>query len=137
MSTDRLLETEIDVREKTKAAIRRMLAKDSDLVEDRTNEHSLGARLAGYIEDGLGEKYKVDSDYNRHLGETKKLGGRAISVDIVIHERRHDARNLLAVELKQSGMPEEDDRKRLQKLTDKTRTPIDERYGYDHGLFLK
>ncbi len=133
-------QTEIDVREKTRVALRRLLSADFDLVEDRTNEHSLGGRLARYIERDLGEAYKVDSDYNRHRGKVKRLEGHAISVDIVVHERRHDRRNLLAIEMKEAGRPAQediDDSDRLRKMTDKTRMPIEERYGYDNGLFVK
>jgi len=130
-------ETETVVRENTRSAIRKLLAEDSELIEDQTNERTVGCRLAQYLERIFEPRYKADADYNRHGSQVKTLEGRNISVDIVVHERHRDDRNILAVELKKAGKAEADDRSRLMNITDKTRSVPNEIYGYDQGLFLK
>ncbi len=127
----------IDVKAKTRAAITKLFEDDIELLEDRTNERTVGCRLAQYLEQVFEGQYKADADYNRHGRGMKMLDANRISVDIVVHERRRDNRNLLALELKKSGMPEAENRARLRKITDKARGETEQRYGYDHGLFLK
>jgi hypothetical protein len=136
----RLPESELEVRAKTRAALRRLFVDDIELIEDKTNERTLGGRLAQYLEQEFKNHYRVDPDYNRHHGKTKKLEGKAISVDVVVHLRRQDGTNILAIELKKSGRPDQEDRDdadRLKKMTDKNREPAVERFGYDQGLSVK
>ncbi len=79
--------------------------------------------------------YDVDCEYNKHLEGKKEEG----IPDILVHKRKTDEHNLLAVEVKAKRNLEEaeadadDIRKDYEKLRKYTR---DNGLGYTHGLFI-
>lgn len=105
----------------------------------------------------------VDCEYNRHLGAVKSLAAEAekrikdivwkarrnsleaddegfyvfsIAPDIVVHQRRMDANNLLVVEVKKRSNPETDKYDAL-KLELFTKSKQDEKgYGYKFGAWV-
>lgn len=113
------------------AAIERVLAYDSALLEDRTGERSIAHRLAVYVEREF-PGWHVDCEFNRQgeLDErgTKRVTPRAplliesrpgqgsvdVTPDIIVHQRRR-SRNLVAIEVKPSGSADlEKDRAKLR-----------------------
>ena len=96
-------------------------------VEDTINA-DLANRLRPHFEtDGV----TVDCQYNKHLKAAKRLNGQVIHLDIAVHERGKDERNLVAVELETTNNPARDDVWKLEGLTQ----PLGG-YGYELGLFL-
>lgn len=77
------------------------------------------------------DEITVDPFYNKHEGASKRLTGKLIELDIAIHERGVDRKNLVAIELETSNAPSRDDIWKLEGLTQ----PLGS-YGYALGLFL-
>jgi hypothetical protein len=110
------------------------------------SERNLCARLATYLEtnarnSGL-KGYYADVEYNRNQGRVKTiLDDRqqvvVINCDIILHSRGKNVRcdNLIAVEMKKAGGPEEEkqsDRDRLRALT---KSSFDEIWSADGKTF--
>lgn len=91
------------IKEVLISALMELYEKDAELIQNGTNEDTLNGRLACYLrlilEDDI---IKVDIEYNRHIDDVKYYGseGKYAVVDIVVHQRRSDAYNLMAVECK-------------------------------------
>ena len=103
----------------------------------------------------------VDCEYNRHGGKLKTLGVEqklkyiveqarnkkwdesddddfnvfSVAPDIVVHQRRTDANNLLVVEIKKRSNPESEEYDDL-KLKLFTESKYDEGYGYKLGAWI-
>ena len=82
--------------------------------------------------------YKVDTEYNRHRGDTKKLNGRNVRPDILIHKRRTDDYNFAWIEVKKANTNTntkiqsiEKDRERLANVTRQ-----DGKYRYKYGVLI-
>jgi len=98
-------------------AIDKVLAQDLALLDLDVTERAMAHQLARYMAEGVAPPLSVDCEYNRHLGDPKRLNlpprnaldreTRATTVfpDIVVHERNTDARNFVVLELKK---PHED-----------------------------
>jgi hypothetical protein len=66
--------------------------KDNLLVDSKSHEQAISHRLAYYLErereDFLEENaYSVDVEYNRYFIDSKRLNGRLIKPDIIVHRR--------------------------------------------------
>ena len=118
------------------AAMARVIERDSILLEDSTGERCIAHRLAVYLEDEFGG-WHVDCEFNRHgeegarnpkrvsaspaLPESRKgQGSKDVTPDIIVHRRRRDDQNLVAIEVKPSDSDDiPTDREKLRKyLTD-------------------
>lgn len=100
------------------------------LLKNRVNERCMCQRLAEYLGRGLaGTQYVVDVEYNRGMNgnesSEKRLDGKCVSLDIVVHKREYDAdgrgfSNLICAEMKKASNPKgcTEDEERLRKLTD-------------------
>jgi hypothetical protein len=114
-----------------KEALDEFVGRESALVRKNAHEKSMCHRLAWYVEHsknrhGL-EGYWVDTEYNRHGDNVKKIRhavtGEPINIicDILLHSRGElPDDNLIAVEMKKADGKEVDkqtDRERLQALT--------------------
>jgi hypothetical protein len=73
----------------------------------------------------------VDPFYNKHLDAAKRLNGRSIELDVAIHQRGIDNKNIVAIELETNNNPARDDVWKVDGLTQKLGG-----YGYKLGLFL-
>jgi hypothetical protein len=116
------------------------------LFGEGATEPTLAALLRGYLAPEFGD-HSVDAEYARHLGKPKYLAryrqllrqaglevaeeDRPRRIDLVIHERGTDERNLLAIEIKRSVNRRDRryDRLKLQALR--------EELGYEFTLFLE
>lgn len=81
-----------------------LLARDASLLQQKSSERAIRHRLAVYLESDLVGR-NIDCEYNRQGLEydTKHdMHANPIRPDIVIHHRRHYAReyNLLVIEVK-------------------------------------
>jgi hypothetical protein len=112
-------------------ALDEFLAREFALVRKNVHEQALCHRLAWYIEhsknqQGL-EAYWVDTEYNRHGDNVKKIRhavtGEPVTIvcDILLHSRGEmPDDNLIAIEMKKADGDEDDkqrDRERLHSLT--------------------
>lgn len=87
-----------DIQQKLEVAIATLRFNDPELVDfDELDlpERPISHRLGYYLQ-SLFSEYHVDCEYNKHF-EGKKVEG---IPDIVVHRRKTDERNLLALEIK-------------------------------------
>jgi hypothetical protein len=94
------------------------------------NEVTLTAALAHYVREEF-RQWNVDAEYNRSRDDVKKLKGKIVKPDIIVH-RRQRRDNLLVIEAKKAtnrrGVVE--DKRRLQDFHG------DQEYQYQHCGFL-
>lgn len=116
------------LQERVKAAISKLIADNSFLLENDAHELSVSSKLANYLQQLFPN---VDCEYNRHIFDVKTLYGyKQIRPDILIHQRGTDVSNLLVIEMKKKDEPEKEDIEKLIAMTIKGGE-----YGYDYGLF--
>lgn len=121
------------VIQKIRQALDELYVHDHVLIENKTEEETISAHLAGYMK-SLFDGWNVDSEYNRDGRNTKRnSGGDRIFPDILIHLRTPDRKgryspenNLAVMEIK-SYWNTEDRNKDTAKLRD-----MKKRYGYQH-----
>lgn len=80
------------------------LAVNRDLLEYGVQERTIGSHFADVLRPFY-PSYDVDPEYNKH-GEQTKVAMilnqlRRFSPDVLVHQRRIDSRNHLAIEIKQ------------------------------------
>lgn len=100
--------TKGEIKKRVSAALTRLVATDSTLLEHNASERAIAGALATHL-GALFPDYHVDVEYNLHGLDRKALdlpptcrgGGRRMVIpDIVVHRRGVDEHNLLAVEMK-------------------------------------
>lgn len=122
-----------DVKKGVDSALNDLRRFDLQLLELCADERSATHRVACYLQQYFPD-WHVDCEYNRKHGETKKLHGKIIRPDIVVHKRNSAERNLVCIEVKKSGDPISEinkDRKKLRGLT-----LIPGEYNYQYGLLM-
>jgi len=120
-------------------AIKFLLEKDRNLLENDSSERSITHKLACYLEKYFPE-WDIDCEYNRNLIDTKKLkdtcknsseeNGSSVFPDIIIHKRM-STKNYIVIEVKKTTNKEKDECD-IQKLE-----AFRKELGYRHGLFLR
>ncbi len=133
------------VRTRLKAAVERLIERDSYLLRQRVHERSISHKLGCYLQEQF-PGWDVDCEYSRdrhllkHLalpprrGASDEVEDRRVLPDVIVHRRGDNARNLLVVEVKTawSRDTEDDwDRKKLRAYKDR------QELGYRYGYFLK
>lgn len=117
-------------------AIKRVLAKDSCLLENSLHEGSIAFRLGLYLHEALDEsEYIVDMEYNKNLimGGLKRvpIDGELDEVrpDLIVHKRGTSS-NMLAIEVKKSSnrTGQERDQKKIKGYL--------QQLGYQYGLTI-
>ncbi|MDG6908310.1 MAG: hypothetical protein JRN20_21275 [Nitrososphaerota archaeon] len=103
----------------------------------RLSERTIAAALIRHIRESFGSEYNVDVEWDRHGTRQKTVDGKPIFADLLVHSRFSDRDNTLCVELKQPGKPVGGDKDRLRAMTNPRHLPLEERFGYQCGLFLK
>lgn len=138
-------------------AFREFLAQERDNIRADISERNLCGRLMLYLDGarmrfGL-ENYFADTEYNRNLGDLKRIRrnpeAKAIPItcDLILHSRgRLPDDNLIAIEMKKkkhSQASKDADRRRLEALT-RSRAAArriskrdDHVYGYQLGFFIE
>jgi hypothetical protein len=97
------------------------------------NEKTLTGNLANYLKREF-PSWDVDAEYDRDLAAQKKLKGKRVYPDIIVHHRQQKgaSANLLVIEAKKSNNRDRGARDR-QKLHD---FHDDDNYRYQHCAFL-
>ena len=119
-----------EIDEKLKSSLDLLYQHDSHLLKEDLDEISISHRLALYLQQKF-DAWHVDCEYNRNLGDTKRIDNKPVRPDIIIH-RRGTTDNLIAIEIKKlSSNPadDNDDKKKLEGY----KSGI----GYQHAIFLK
>lgn len=109
---------------RVKKAIGNFYKNDKELLQYNTKdtticERSISFRIGIYLQQ-LFKGYNVDAEYNRNIERIKRLDGKNIYPDIIIHKRKTNDNNLLWIEIKKENSTEESkesDRERLKKVT--------------------
>ncbi|MFH1941156.1 MAG: hypothetical protein ABIL68_03550 [bacterium] len=127
------------VRSLVQNSIQKLINDDADLLDINVNERSISHKFAEYLQqEFLG--WNVDCEYNRKMGETKRLNvifnnvtdqdieAKTVFPDIIVHRRQTD-KNLLVIEMKKSGNNFDNDVKKLKAFTG-------DEDGYRFGLLL-
>ncbi len=120
-------------------SIQETIEKDGDILCRGRSERLFASRLSFVLDSKIRSLLKenaslrVDSPYNKHGKEPKKLEGYVIEVDIAIHERGNDENNLLVIEIETSNIPKGDDIWKLKEITIQNEAGG---YCYQFGLYL-
>ena len=127
-------------------ALDELYRKDDYLIKNgrksgnHLSERSIMFRLGIYIDKIIGEKFNVDTEYNRDGAFLKRYCNIDINKDkevccvpdIIIHKRGNNDNNILIIEIKPWWNPNnETDVKKLEYFTDK-----EHQYKYKFGLSL-
>lgn len=135
------------VHRRLERVLTRLYERDGELLELNAHEISISHKLAEHLQPEFPDHH-VDCEYNRKgdTDETKVLRGltacenidsneeeRWIRPDVLVHERKIDCRNLLALEVKlTSGGDRACDLAKLEELKRETHD-----FRYDHALFVE
>ena len=121
-----------------KNALEKLYKEDNILLDYNTDDPLVAERCIsfrlGYYLQNIFIEYNVDSEYNRHKNEIKRIEDNPIYPDIIIHKRKRDDYNLAWIEIKKSNSKYEEtnnDRKRLKSVT-----YGDNNYGYQYGYLI-
>lgn len=131
------------VKQKVKNSLKKLRAKDRELLEINVNERTISHKLAEYLQNEFPD-YSVDCEYNRHVDIKKTLEipdnhigwddteSKTVFPDIIIHKRMSDKDNLLIIEMKKTSnkINRSFDLSKIQAFM----TPP---YNYKLGLFLE
>lgn len=130
-SSIRLVMQSGEVISHLKAALNKLLRDDTALFDVHANEVAISSKLGSYVENEFSD-YDVDCEYDRY-GEGPKLDeyGLKLRPDIVVHQRKVQPRNLVAIEVKPGRLPDLDDEAKLIELTDQLR-----KFKYLYGFFI-
>jgi hypothetical protein len=116
------------------SAVNTLMNQDSKLLENDSHEISIAFRLGLYLNEAFkNTSYNIDLEYNRLLDtkNPKKLNGKNVRPDIIIHKRETDKDNLLVIEIKKSSnsQGQENDREKI--------TQYIKELNYQNGLALR
>lgn len=132
MPDTQLTEEEMDLMSRVESAVHATVAAEMEILKNGRVEKSLTTCFKDEISKLIQiEGIRVDTFYDKHLGATKRLNDRRIELDIAVHERNSDEHNLVAIELETINKPKEDDRWKLEGLTQQLGG-----YGYKLGLYV-
>jgi hypothetical protein len=90
-----------EVFQRFEKSLNEFLRSDNFLLEVRVNERAISHKLAEHIQSQFPE-WNVDCEYNRVKYDFKKVKGKLVNPDIIVHHRNTFV-NLLVVEVKKSG----------------------------------
>ncbi|MCX8074053.1 MAG: hypothetical protein N2749_00500 [Clostridia bacterium] len=138
-----------------------MRVNDNYLLQNDVNERSIVHKLAIYLEQTFGKAYDIDCEYNRNIGDLKKikmleykwhelnnlvavinenemltgiLVEKTVFPDIIVHKRGKPENNLLIIEVKKSTSPISEDYD-IEKL--KCYTEPNNNLNYTYGVFIR
>ncbi len=123
------------------SVINKTTIEDGDILERGRSERLFASKFAANLQSCINSNsdiwpaIKADANYNKHGRETKRANKNdvlsVIEIDIAVHKRGTDEKNLLVIELETSNTPERDDMWKLEELTRQ-----DGDYDYALGLYL-
>ena len=103
-----------EIFQRFEKSLAEFLKADRVLLEVNANERAISHKLAEHIQDQF-LNWNVDCEYNRVEFDPKKVNGKLVNPDIIVHHR-NTLENLLVVEVKKSRNKKgiQKDRKRLE-----------------------
>ena len=87
---------EENVKEIIIIALYQFYKNDSYLIDTKQHEQTLCAKLAYYMQ-ALFQDWHVDVEYNRQGHDIKRLNGKRVRPDIIVHRRGSEGPNLVAL----------------------------------------
>lgn len=145
----------IFIENRLKNALKRLYYFDHEIISNNSHERSITHRLAIHLGEVFYEGWDIDIEYNRNLGNTKKIdvintlvkrlkskidndediisGRRSVYPDIIVH-RRNSADNLLVVEVKKMNVSEQLEQYDIDKLKAYI---TEETLKYQYAAFIK
>ncbi|WP_313130925.1 hypothetical protein [Anaerocolumna sp.] len=148
------------IKRRLNMAIDTLRFNDNYLLINDVNERSITHKLATYMEQTFGKIYDIDCEYNRDIGDLKKISilkskwyevnnntviaederfseiliEKTVFPDIIVHKRGEPDENLLIIEVKKSTSSVTADYD-IEKL--KCYTDPDNGLNYQYGAFIK
>lgn len=113
-----------EVRDRITSAAQKFENHDSYLLRHDLNERTISHKFALYLEHEF-PGWDIDCEYNRSTGKPKSLRlpkdgvnwddthAKTVFPDVIVH-RRGTSSNLLVIEIKKVGLPDDFDRKKLK-----------------------
>ncbi len=92
-------------------ALKDLYENDENLINQSGQERAISSALAHRMGMYFENTYDIDCEYNKHLNEQKLItqdAKRSERPDIIVHMRGTDAKNLLALEIKQNEISKAD-----------------------------
>ena len=142
------------IKRRLNMAIEVLRLNDNYLLINDVNERSISHKLATYMEQTFGKTYDIDCEYNRNIGDIKKISilkskwdelsncptedeifcEKKVFPDIIVHKRGKADKNLLIIEVKKSTstVSEDYDIEKLKYYTNPTND-----LNYKYGAFIK
>ena len=104
-------------------AAKKLVENDTILIDTKVKEECINHKLALYIEEKIRAEEKidfssldVDLEYDKRIEQSKKVDGRPIRPDILVHQRKSgDKNNFVALEAKKDYWSRSD-RRKIKKL---------------------
>ncbi|MGN6712894.1 hypothetical protein [Anaerocolumna jejuensis] len=144
------------IKRRLSLAIEVLRLNDNYLLINDVNERSISHKLATYMEQTFGKTFDIDCEYNRNIGDIKKISilkskwdelnnypmitedeilcEKKVFPDIIVHKRGKSDKNLLIIEVKKSTstVSEDYDIEKLKYYTSSTND-----LNYKFGAFIK
>ena len=90
-----------EIFQRFEESLTEFLKADHILLEINANERAISHKLAEHIQNQFPE-WNVDCEYNRVKYDLKRVNGKLVNPDIIVHHRKTPD-NLLVVEVKKSN----------------------------------
>jgi hypothetical protein len=120
---------------KIENAILSSVRDEIDLLKNGKVERTFTSYLASHIFNNLNmENIRSDPFYNKHYNhdtKAKYLEGDIIELDIAVHKRGTDEKNLVVIEIETNNNPIRDDLWKIKKMTNEAND-----YKYKLGLYI-
>jgi hypothetical protein len=121
-----------EISEKLKSSLAILYQQDLYLLKEDSAETSIAHRLALYLQQKF-DAWHVDCEYNRdYSGNIKRINGRIVRPDIIIHRRDTRSDNLVSILIKKMARNRSEKEKDLEKLRG-----YKEKLGYRYAIFLE
>ena len=130
-----ITEEEQNLISKIDDAMQSTIRDEIDLLRNGKVERTFTSYLASHIFNNLNiEDIRSDPFYNKHYNQDTKakyLEGDILELDIAVHKRNIDEKNLVVIEIETNNNPIGDDLWKIEKMTDGTNN-----YNYKLGLYI-
>jgi len=128
-------EEEQNLISKIENAIQSTIRDEIDLLKNGKVERTFTSYLAAHIFNNLNiENIRSDPFYNKHYNhdtKAKYLEEGTVELDIAVHKRNTDEKNLVVIEIETNNNPIGDDLWKIEKMTNGTNG-----YNYTLGLYI-
>lgn len=121
-----------EIDEKLKSSLALLYQQDLYLLKEDSAETSIAHRLALYLQQKF-DAWHVDCEYNRdYSGEIKRINGKIVRPDIIVHRRETRRDNLVIILIKKMARNRSGKKKDLEQLR-----AYKKDLGYRYAIFLE